>query len=63
MLGREVRFGKIIHGDNHATLNVKLGARTAESARNLGKPTGLMAEVRKRLEKIAVLLSSQGNSR
>jgi predicted RecB family nuclease len=44
MLRREVSVGKIIHGDNHATLNVKT-------------PT-MLAEVRKRLDKIAALLSN-----
>jgi predicted RecB family nuclease len=42
-LGREITFGKIIHGDDHATLKVK--------------PSALTGEVRKRLEKIAALLS------
>ena len=44
VLGREVSVGKIIHGDDHATLKVKTSALTAE--------------VRKRLEKVAALLSS-----
>ena len=44
MLGRDVRLGKIIHGDDHATLKVKTSA--------------LAGEVRKRLDKIAALLSS-----
>jgi predicted RecB family nuclease len=44
MLGREVSAAKIIHGDDHATLKVKTSA--------------LMGEVRKRLEKIAALLTS-----
>ena len=44
MLGHEVRLGKIIHGDDHATLKVKTSA--------------LAGEVRKRLEKIAALLAS-----
>lgn len=43
-LGREVRIGKIIHGDDHATLNVKTSA--------------LVGEARKRTEKITALLSS-----
>ena len=43
-LGREIAVGKIIHGDDHATLKVKTSA--------------LAGEVRKRLEKIAALLSS-----
>ena len=43
-LGREVSLGKIIHGDDHATLKVKT--------------SGLVGEVRKRLEKLAVLLSN-----
>lgn len=63
MLGREVNLGKIIHGDDHATLKVKLGARTAESARTTGTPKGLMGEVRKRLDKIAALLSSPATTR
>ena len=44
MLGREVPLGKIIHGDDHATLNVNTAA--------------LAGEVRKRLEKISALLTS-----
>jgi predicted RecB family nuclease len=43
VLGREVNLGKIIHGDDHATLKVKTSA--------------LAGEVRKRLEKPAALLS------
>jgi len=43
-LKREVSLGKIIHGDNHATLKVKTSA--------------LAGEVRKHLEKIAALLAS-----
>ena len=44
LLGRVVSLGKIIHGDEHATLKVKVSA--------------LAGEVRKRLEKITALLSS-----
>ena len=44
MLGREIRLGKIIHGDDHATLKVKTSA--------------LAGDVRKRLKKIAALLSN-----
>jgi predicted RecB family nuclease len=44
MLGREVSLGKIIHGDDHATLKVKTSA--------------LLGEVRKLIEKLAALLSS-----
>ena len=44
MLGRAVNLGKIIHGDDHATLKVKTPA--------------LAGEVRKRLGKIAALLAS-----
>ena len=44
VLGREVRLGKIIHGDDHATLKVKTSA--------------LAGEVRKRFEQIAALLSN-----
>ncbi|MEN9573983.1 MAG: hypothetical protein RL514_1838 [Verrucomicrobiota bacterium] len=43
MLGRPVSLGKIIHGDDHATLKVKTSA--------------MAGEVRKRLEKIAALLA------
>ncbi len=43
-LGRDLAVGKIIHGDDHAILKVKTSALTGE--------------VRKRLEKIAALLSS-----
>jgi predicted RecB family nuclease len=44
VLGREVSLGKIIHGDDHATLKVRNSA--------------LAGEVWKRLEKLAVLLSN-----
>lgn len=44
VLGREVGLGRIIHGDDHVTLKVKISA--------------LAREVRKRIEEIAVLLSS-----
>ena len=44
LLGREVRLGKIIHGDKHSALKVKTSA--------------LASEVRKRLAKITALLSS-----
>ena len=43
-LGREIRFGRIIHGDNHATSKVKISP--------------LVGEVRKRINKIAALLAS-----
>jgi predicted RecB family nuclease len=43
-LGRGISLGKIIHGDDHATLKVKTSALTGE--------------VRKRLERIATLLSN-----
>jgi len=44
VLGREVSLGKIIHGDDHATLKVKASALTGE--------------LRKRIKKMAALLSS-----
>ena len=43
-LGREVSIGKIVHIDDHTTLKVKTSAMTSE--------------VRKRLERIATLLSN-----
>jgi len=43
-LGRDVNLGKIIHGDNHATVKVRTLA--------------LVGEVRKRLDEIAALLSN-----
>jgi predicted RecB family nuclease len=43
-LGREVSIGRIVHGDDHTTLKVKTSAITSE--------------VRKRLERIATLLSN-----
>jgi predicted RecB family nuclease len=43
-LGREISLGKIIHGDDHATLRVKTSA--------------LAGEIRKRIEKIVALLAS-----
>ena len=44
VLEREVSLGKIIHGDDHATLKVKTSALTCK--------------VRKRIEKVAMLLSN-----
>ncbi len=44
MLGREVSLARIIHGDDHATLKVKT--------------SGLMGEVRNRVEKMCALLSN-----
>ena len=44
MLGREINFGRIIHGDNYATLKVRTSVLTSE--------------VRKLTRKIAMLLSS-----
>jgi len=44
MLGREIKFGRIIHGDNYATLKVRTSFLTSE--------------VRKLTSKIAMLLSS-----
>ena len=58
VLGREISLGKIIHGDDHATLKVKTGARTAESARAPVTSKGLAGEVRKRIEKVTALLSN-----
>ena len=63
VIGREVSLGKIIHGDNHATLNVKLGARTAESARTPATSKGLTGEVRKCIEKIAGLFADPTKAR
>ncbi len=45
MLGREVSLGKIIHGDDHTTLKVKIST--------------MFGEVRKRIEKITALLSNR----
>jgi predicted RecB family nuclease len=44
MLGREINFGRIVHGDNHATLKVRTSVLTNE--------------VRRLARKIAILLSS-----
>jgi predicted RecB family nuclease len=44
MLGQEVSFGRIIHGDTHTTLNVRTSA--------------LALDVRQHIAKIAALLSS-----
>src|SRR5258708_7414257 len=44
ILGRKVSLSKIIHGDNHATLKVKTSTLTSQ--------------VRRRLDKIAILLSN-----
>jgi predicted RecB family nuclease len=43
-LGREIKFGKIVHGDNRATSKVKISP--------------LVGGVRKRIDKISVLLAS-----
>ena len=43
LLGREVRLGKIIHGDDHATLKVKTPALAGEVRKRLGKITALLA--------------------
>jgi predicted RecB family nuclease len=43
-LGRDISFGKIIHGDNHATSKVKISQ--------------LVGEVRKRIDKMAVMLTN-----
>jgi predicted RecB family nuclease len=42
-LGREVSIGKIIHGDDHATLKVKLGTLTGEVRKQVGKVAALLA--------------------
>jgi predicted RecB family nuclease len=44
VLGRDIHIGRIIHGDNHASLKVKTSKLTGE--------------VRKRLDKIAALVSN-----
>ena len=44
-IGRDIAVGKIIHGDDHATLKVK--------------PLALAGEVRKRVEKITALLGNE----
>jgi predicted RecB family nuclease len=43
VLGREVTLGKIIHGDDHATLKVKTSALAGEVRKRLGKITALLA--------------------
>jgi predicted RecB family nuclease len=43
MLGRAVNLGKIIHGDDHATLKVKTPALAGEVRKRLGKITALLA--------------------
>ncbi|MCX6915851.1 MAG: IS66 family transposase [Verrucomicrobia bacterium] len=48
MLGREVGLGKIVHGDDHATLKVKTSV--------------LATQVRKRIQKLAALLSNTAPS-
>ncbi len=42
MLGRAVSLGKIIHGDDHATLKVKTAALAGEVRKRLGKMTALL---------------------
>src|ERR1035438_9460786 len=43
MLGRTVSLGRIIHGDDHATLKVKAPALAGEVRKCLGKITALLA--------------------
>jgi len=43
MLGRAVSLGKIIHGDDHATLKVKTPALAGEVRKRLAKITALLA--------------------
>lgn len=43
MLGRAVSLGKIIHGDDHATLKVKTAALVGGVQKSLGKITALLA--------------------
>ena len=43
MLGRAVSLGKIIHGDDHATLKVKTSALAGEVRKRLGRITALLA--------------------
>jgi predicted RecB family nuclease len=45
VVGREIGFGKIIHGDDHSTINVKISA--------------LMSEVQKLISKITTLISDE----
>jgi predicted RecB family nuclease len=45
MLGRAVSLGKIIHGDDHATLKVKTPALAGEVRKHLGKITALLASL------------------
>jgi predicted RecB family nuclease len=43
MLGRSVSLGKVIHGDDHATLKVKTSALAGEVRKRLGKIAALLA--------------------
>ena len=43
MLGREAGLGKIIHGDDHATIKVKTSASAGEVRERLGEITALLA--------------------
>ena len=43
MLGRDVRLGKIIHGDDHATLKVKTSAMAGQVRKRLGKISALLS--------------------
>jgi predicted RecB family nuclease len=45
MLGREISLGKIIHGDDHATLKVRTSALAGEVRKRLGKITALLASL------------------
>ena len=42
LLGREVRLGKIVHGDNYATLNVKIVAFSGEARNRIKDNTTLL---------------------
>jgi predicted RecB family nuclease len=43
MLGQEVSLGKIIHGDSHATLNVRTSALAIEVRNHIAKITALLS--------------------
>ena len=43
MVGQEVSVGKIIHGDDHATLKVKMPGLVGEADKLIGKITALLA--------------------
>jgi hypothetical protein len=53
-LGREISLGKIIHGDDHATLKVKTSALTSEVRKVTGKIASLLSSELKAFKSLAL---------